>query len=131
MNYLISFLLLSSSLFGQTIQKEATLENPFKLSFPIGIETIGAIRTFTAKKFRYPEHNLHDSIPLIKLKAEFIINKEGNVINPKIIERSMRCNLCERAFIDVIRQLPHFEISPEQRDSVPIRLIIDLHITVE
>lgn len=122
---LLGLILFNSFLFSQEVHPVPTQQETAEPKQ----ETIAFIRQFLANNYRIPPA-IYDSIGSIQLMADFVLTKEGQVKDPKIIYSSRPCLLCEKEYLRVLRMLPMINPMKEEELPVDYRFRIPLHLVI-
>lgn len=110
---------------SQTPKEKITVKGSDKdAQAPVFLENDGNVFSWLQKKMKYPEKAIKEK-KTGKVLVNFIIDKEGNVTNPRII-RSVDPELDAEA-LRVIRQMPKWK--PGIKDGKPIEVSMNIPFT--
>lgn len=110
---------------SQTPKEKITVKGSDKdAQAPVFLENDGNVFSWLQKKMKYPEKAIKEK-KTGKVLVNFVIDKEGNVTNPRII-RSVDPELDAEA-LRVIRQMPKWK--PGIKDGKPIEVSMNIPFT--
>lgn len=93
-------------------------------SFPGGM---GALTSFIAKNLDYPQDAADLGLQGIVV-VQFVVNKQGKAVNPKIIKPVHP--LLDKAALDIVAKLPTFEPGEQAGEKVPVYFNLPVQFTL-